>query len=37
MLIKIKDVKDLDLETRWSDNDDIKIVNNIKDLSLKVF
>ena len=37
MLIKMKDMKDLDLKTRWSDNDDIKVVNNMKDLGLKVF
>ena len=36
ILMRIKDVKDLDLKTRWSDNDDIKVVNNMKDLDLKV-
>ena len=47
--MRIKGVKDLDLKTRWSDNDDMKTVNNINDdddmetvngmenLSLKVF
>ena len=37
----MKNVKDLDLKTRWSDdindNGDMKVVNNMKDLSLKVF
>ena len=33
----MKSVKDLGLRTRWSDNDNIKIVNNMKDLDLKVF
>ena len=37
ILMKMKDVKDLGLRTRWSDNDDMKIVNDMKDLSLKVF
>ena len=36
----MKNVKDLDLKTRWSDdmndNDDMKVVNDMKDLSLKV-
>ena len=32
----MKNVKDLDLKTRWSDNDDIKVVNDMKDLDLKV-
>ena len=35
--MRIKDVKDLDLKTRWSDNDDMKVVNDMKDLDLKVF
>ena len=37
MLIKIKNVKNLGLKMRWSDNDDIKIVNDIKDLNLRMF
>ena len=36
----MKSVKDLDLKTSWFDNinddDDIKVVNDIKDLDLKV-
>ena len=40
MSMRIKDVKDLNLKTRWSDNmnnnDDMKIVNDMKDLGLKV-
>ena len=38
--MKIKDVKDLGLKMRWSDNinnDDIKVVNDMRDLDLKVF
>ena len=38
--MRIKDVKDLDLKTRWFDNmnnnGDIKAVNDMKDLGLKV-
>ena len=34
--MKIKNVKDLDLKMRWSDNDDIKVVNDMRDLNLKV-
>ena len=49
MLMKMKNVKNLDLRTRWSDDDDMKIVNDIngdddmkavndmKDLGLKMF
>ena len=42
MLMKMKDVenldvKNLDLKTRRSDNDEMKVVNDIKDLDLKVF
>ena len=41
MLMKIKDVKDLDLKTRLFDdinnNDNMKAVNDIKDLNLKMF
>ena len=33
----MKNVKDLDLKTRWFDDDDIKVVNDMKDLDLKVF
>ena len=40
ILMKMKDVKDLGSKTRWSDNindnDDMKVVNNIKNLDLKV-
>ena len=40
ILMKMKNVKDLGLKTRWSDNmndnDNMKIVNDIKDLDLKV-
>ena len=40
MSMKIKDVKDLNLKTRWfdnmNDNDDMKIVNDMKDLDLKI-
>ena len=40
MSMKMKDVKDLGLKTRWSDdmndNGDMKVVNGIKDLGLKV-
>ena len=36
MLMKMKDVKDLNLKTRWfddmNDNDDMKVVNDMKDL-----
>ena len=39
--MKIKDVKDLDLKTRLFDdinnNDNMKAVNDIKDLNLKMF
>ena len=39
--MKMKSVKDLDLKTRWfddiNDNDDMKVVNDIEDLGLKVF
>ena len=38
--MKIKDVKDLNLKTRWSDDmnndDNMKIVNDMKDLDLKM-
>ena len=41
ILMRIKDVKDLNLKMRWSDNmnndNDIKVINNMRDLSLKVF
>ena len=37
MLMKMKKVKDLGLKMRWSDNDNMKVVNDIKDLDLKVF
>ena len=33
----MKGVKDLDLKMRWSDNDNMKVVNDMKDLGLKVF
>ena len=38
--MKMKNVKDLNLKTRWfnnmNDNDDMKVVNDMKDLGLKV-
>ena len=40
MLIRIKDVKDLDLKMFWFDDindDNMKIVNDMRDLNLKVF
>ena len=41
ILMRIKNVKDLNLKTRWFDNinddDDMKVVNDMKDLSLKMF